>query len=337
MSDQARTATTTKQAWRPTWKDVTRWVITLILLGLVALHIEFAVLGSLLRNIDWFLIAIALLLGFADRILATLRWLILLKVNGVPVRFFPLLALHLTAGFIGSFLPTSFGVDAVRIVMLVRREGRGIACTAASVMDRLIMLGATLIAAALAALALSTRTDLLAWSILLVGLAAGSLLGAVILMHPRLAAPLTGALRRLPGPNIGERLASFYQALHLYRHHGRVLWLAGALTVIILGVRVLLIFALSIAIGLDASVFEYLLVMPIAWVVVMLPISVGGFGLQEGAYALLMGLVGISATAAVSISLLDHVIVRLIALAGVVIWLFRPEFRSRQTRSIGPR
>ena len=329
MTQQPSTLSTPKRRWRLAWQNGIRWIVTLGLLGLVGAHIELELLSSLLRNINWMLVAVAFALAFADRLLATLRWLILLRVMDVPVRFIPLLALHLTAGFIGSFLPTSFGVDAVRIIMLVRREGRGMACTAASVMDRLIMVSGSLMAAAVATLLLSASTPLHGWSVLLVSMSAGALLGAIILLHPSLVAPLTSGLRKLAGPRFGERLASFYLALHLYRHHGRALAISAALTVMMLGVRVWLIFALGLAIGVDVGFLEYLLVMPMAWVVVMLPISIGGFGLQEGAYALLMGFVGVSATAAVSISLLDHLIVRVVAFSGVLVWLVRPEFRLK--------
>lgn len=50
----------------------------------------------------------------------------------------------------------------------------------------------------------------------------------------------------------------------------------------------------------------------------MLPITIGGFGVQEASYVLLMSLIGIGPAVAVSMSLIEHVVARLASLPGLL-------------------
>lgn len=62
---------------------------------------------------------------------------------------------------------------------------------------------------------------------------------------------------------------------------------------------------------------DLMLVIPILWVIVMLPITIGGIGLQDAGYVVLMGLIGVSAPVAVGMSLVEHVMTRVAILPGV--------------------
>jgi glycosyltransferase 2 family protein len=60
-----------------------------------------------------------------------------------------------------------------------------------------------------------------------------------------------------------------------------------------------------------------LMVVPILWVIVMIPITIGNIGLQDVGYVMLMGLVGVPAAAALTMSLVEHLVVRLVILPGI--------------------
>ncbi len=300
-----------------------RWAVTLGLLGFLATRLDLRELGALLREVRWPFLLLAMAATLGDRIVATWRWWALLRVKGVRPGFLDLTWLHLAAGFMGSFLPTSFSADAVRILMLARREGRALEITAASVMDRLLMiLGTFLLAAATAAL-LARRLPVPGAGWLFPALALLAVAGLVLAFQPRIWRPLARLAHWLPGRTLADRLAKFYWAMHAYLGHPRALAGAGVLTAAMLALRVLVILSLGRAIGAAPGFVDYAQVMPLAWVVVMLPVSVGGLGLQEGAYAAWMTLIGLSPAEAVSISLLDHVVTRAVSLLGAAAWAGR--------------
>jgi len=64
------------------------------------------------------------------------------------------------------------------------------------------------------------------------------------------------------------------------------------------------------------TVRDLLLIIPILWIIVMLPITIGGLGVQDAGYVALMALVGVSAPVAVGMSLLEHLISRAVSLPG---------------------
>ena len=54
------------------------------------------------------------------------------------------------------------------------------------------------------------------------------------------------------------------------------------------------------------------------WVALMLPITIGGFGVQEIGYVALLGFVGVAPAVAIGVSFLEHVVVRLVTLPGAL-------------------
>jgi uncharacterized membrane protein YbhN (UPF0104 family) len=71
------------------------------------------------------------------------------------------------------------------------------------------------------------------------------------------------------------------------------------------------------------------MVIPILWIIVMLPITVGGIGVQDAGYVALMAFLGVPAALAVSMSLIEHVVTRLASLPGA---FFISEVTSKTQR-----
>ncbi|MBM3134178.1 MAG: UPF0104 family protein, partial [Chloroflexi bacterium] len=67
----------------------------------------------------------------------------------------------------------------------------------------------------------------------------------------------------------------------------------------------------------------FLLFNPLIAFVLVVPISVNGIGLKEVAFVFFFGLVGVERGAALSISLLFHLIIVLASLPGGLLWLRR--------------
>ena len=61
-------------------------------------------------------------------------------------------------------------------------------------------------------------------------------------------------------------------------------------------------------------------VLPVVWAMAMMPISIGGIGVQDATYVLLLGYAGVSSAIAIIVSLLDHVLTRIPILFGVLFW-----------------
>src|SRR3989338_8699548 len=91
--------------------------------------------------------------------------------------------------------------------------------------------------------------------------------------------------------------------------------------------RVASVLCLARALGVSLFFGEALVLVPSAMFIAMLPISVGGLGLHEGAFIVLLGLADIGRSAAFGVALLSRLVTLTSNLPGAV--LFRLEGLGR--------
>ena len=92
-----------------------RVLVSGVLLAVLVLQSDPARIWALLRAIDLRLFGLALLLQLAGVVLSAAKWGLLLRYQGqrVPLRW--LVGCYLTGQFVGTFLPTVVGGDALRV------------------------------------------------------------------------------------------------------------------------------------------------------------------------------------------------------------------------------
>ena len=78
---------------------------------------------------------------------------------------------------------------------------------------------------------------------------------------------------------------------------------------------------LSVGIGLDAHWFGIIIIMPIASLIMMVPVSIAGWGIREGVLIIGLGYLGIGPESALALSLLYGILMLIISLPGFLIWL----------------
>ena len=293
----------------------------LISLGLLATVIWFAdwhAIWKELRSVDPRWVFAALALAFLDRIVLTYRWQLLLVIRNLAIGFGRLLRIQLAANFLGSFLPSSIGVDAIRIAALSRAGHPATEVIATTLVDRATLVIATLLFGSLTILALAgTRLPGDVSNVVLLTTVA-VVIGCFTVLQPGVRRWARGSLLpRLPR-SMREHAAEIAVATLSYRHEPRRLLYVGAVTVMLFVVRLCFAKSLALACGADVSYSELLMVIPILWIVVMLPITIGNIGLQDAGYVALMGLLGVPPAVAVSMSLIEHVVARAVSLPGAL-------------------
>src|SRR4029453_18401082 len=96
-----------------------RILISIALVALVVWFADWPSILAVLKRIRPEGALLAFAMSAADRLILPVRWRALLATRDVHVSFARLLKTLLAANFIGSFLPSSLGVDAVRIAALI--------------------------------------------------------------------------------------------------------------------------------------------------------------------------------------------------------------------------
>lgn len=276
--------------------------MTLLLLGIVASRLDWSQMAQRLRDghpLD-FLVAVAIVVVALS--LGALRWRALLRGAGIGLGLPRLARIYAVSTFSNTFLPTSAGGDVTR-ALLVTRHGPELRRVVVSVLvDRagglVGLLGIAWLALALAPSDVphEART-VLAWTTFV--LLAGSVVGTVALLRG-------GRLGRRIVP--ARALATLRDAREVLLDYARNPGLLATWVLLSLGYQALIAWQLVVlgdAISVELPLSTAAVVLALVQIVTLIPISIGGFGLREGSYVVLLGGASIAATDATLISILS--------------------------------
>jgi uncharacterized membrane protein YbhN (UPF0104 family) len=283
------------------------------LLWLVTHRLSAADVGERLARADLLDLGVAVIILMALTIFAALRWRLVCQTAQCPVGRLEAWRITMIANSLDQLLFTLSG-DTFRIWWLSRRGPSITHAFCGTLLDRVLGVVAltVLISAALPFLLMLDNIGSLIWAPALAALAGFG--GLVVLLAfgslPLPAFPLKGSLDMLS-----------LIARRLLLDPGRALPALGLALVVHLG-AVLAMAAIGAGIGAKISLGWYLLVTPTVMMLTMLPISVGGWGVREGAMVVGLGLAGLPTIDALLVSVLFGVCSTVIALAGAVLWLF---------------
>ena len=280
----------------------------------------------LLRDMNWLLFGVALLLFLAGSLVRTYRWGTLVWSLGIQVSWLRLVALFFVGAFFSLFLPTGLGGDAVKMYELSRNDGKTAEAISSVIVDRFVGL---FVLFALAVLALIGGYRLVGSEVLvaIAGVFVACLV-AITLLLQRTWIETWG--RRLGLDRLLGRiriLRELYASIRLYRTVD--LLRATAASVVWNLMLILGNYLLGLAVGIDLSLYYYFLFIPIISVLLMLP-SVGGLGIREGAYVLLFGQVGVANSQALALAFAFDLVLLVNGLIGALIYLAQGMREVRQ-------
>jgi len=275
-------------------------------------------LNAVLRHasgIDFHYLAIATLLGLILAIFAGLRWHCLIVAMGHKLGCIPALQITLIGTFFNQLLPSAMGGDLARIPYIHRAGLPLLQAVNSVVLDRVLALvSLELLVLLCLPASFSVVPELFAkWT--LFSIAAVGLAGTAILL----------SIDYLPG--LKSRHSVLDQLLVLSRLLRAALFGRQAIAIIGYGLtvhltRILAVYTIAIGMMLDVTFYQSLILVPPAMLVTALPISVGGWGVREGAFVFAFGLIGIDPEKAFALSAVFGLTTMAAALVGGIFWIF---------------
>jgi hypothetical protein len=254
------------------------------------------------------------------------RWGLLLDAQAIHEPAYRLVASYLVATFFNNFLPSNIGGDVVRIRDTAGAAGSKTLATTIVLIDRGIgLLGLVFVAAVGATWGgRGGRTGLpfgpvVLWVGLLLGLAAS----ARAVLDPAGVGRLLRPLRLLHAEWVGTRIERITSALAEFRRQPGAL--AGCFVGAIAVQVVLVAFYLFVAyaIHVPVSAVHLAVIVPVSFVVQMVPISLNGFGVREATFAFYFTRLGLPIESGLTVSLLGAALVMLFSLTGAAAYLLR--------------
>jgi len=305
---------------RKTWRYLVNAAVSIVLIAVIIMLTGVDRITVQLAGLALPVFVLAVLLEQLGVALSAKKWQMLLAAKREQVPFLQAWKYYYIGTFFNAFLPTSVGGDVVKAHVFSKQLRRREEGYASVVMDRLTGLIAVVAIGSLALLAGWPLVDPTA-----------RLLALPILALPFLALLVlfftdwTDRLLQLSFLQRFHRVQQFvhdvYKALRAYRSHRRVLLPVMALSLCYHLLLILVNVTLAWALGLTIAVSYFFVFIPVAEILVFLPVTVQGFGVREGTYVTLFSSVGVGSAAAFSLGFSDQLVKLVGNLVGGLVYL----------------
>jgi uncharacterized membrane protein YbhN (UPF0104 family) len=299
--------------------------VSLALLALLFSKVDVARLWSVARkaSIPWLVGALGLYLGMI--LVSAWRWGLLLSAQHIRFSFKRLTSSFLVATFFNNFLPSNIGGDVIRIADTAPAAGSKTIATTVVLIDRGIgLLGLVLVAALGASAGLGqAKVGPLGPGMLWAGFGLAAMLATPALLNPEGFVRVLQPLRVLHPEWVDERLGRLTAALSRFKESPASLasCFAGAVAVQLILVGFYLAIAHSLQIPITFA--QLAVVVPISFVVQMVPVSMNGFGVREATFGFYFTRLGLPLESALLVSFIGAALVLLFSLSGGVTYLAR--------------
>jgi uncharacterized protein (TIRG00374 family) len=300
---------------------------TLVLTGLAVAYLIWKI--DLDKTVDvlldangwWFALAVAIMTLTA--LPMALRWKWMLAAQGIEDTFRWLTRAYFVSYTAGQVLPTSIGGDAMRIFETSRRHpGRVGDISGIVLLERGLGGAATVLLGAIGFVLAVGHYDVGAY-LWLEGLFVVGTLILAFLFFARSARPLLRRARPLlEWLKVEKPMRAFYEGVHHFRGHGRLLLGVFLFTTVIQAVRILSIWATARAVGIDLGPRIYYVMGPLFFLVLLVPFTLNGFAVREAFFVSFLGSVGVDADAAFAAGFLFFLVTVALAAPGGAILLW---------------
>jgi glycosyltransferase 2 family protein len=300
----------------PSWWRAARIVASAVMLGLLLPRMHLPGLLPDGHHGDTFAyLLLALLTTLGGIVLSAWRWQRVLAVFDADTRLPNLVSHYLAGQFVGNFLPSTIGGDVLRVSRLTNSSTvPGTSVFASVVIERLtgwivlplLTLSGLLLSPSLLRLGMASRLAL--------ALSIGTLLLLVAIVAAAGSHRMAGRFAR------NEGWTRFIGAVHLgvdslRRRPQAAAGIVAVATVYQLS-PVLAAWFATRALGLHLPMVALLAFTPVVAIAQVLPLSLNGLGIREGAFVLFLGPLGVAAGQAVAVGLIVYALTLAVSLLG---------------------
>jgi glycosyltransferase 2 family protein len=301
--------------------------VSAALLALLFSRIDVNRLWGGARNASLSWLAVALLLYLANVLAGIWRWWLLLDAQDVRVAPRTLLGSMLVALFFNNFLPSNIGGDVIRIRDTAQAAGSKTLATTVVLVDRALgLMGLVFVAASGATIAAGSlhHGPMPIWPVWLwAGFLICAATAAPVLLAPAGVGRLLQPLTVLHPEWIGDRIEKLTTVLARFRDRPTALIMCFCSAVFVQALGVVFYVAVAYALRINIAPWDLAVIVPIAIVVQMMPVSINGFGVREATFSFYFTRVGLPIESALLVSLVATGLTMLFSLSGAAVYISR--------------
>ena len=295
-------------------------VILLFLLYLIY-KTDFIIVKQLLLQVDIFWFCLSFIILISRNYLLAFRWKILLAFHNFHFSSFVLAKYYIISIFFSLFLPSIVGGDAIRWYYLHDHGVKHNKVLSSILYERFVGI---ISLAFFASFNLFmdfeiVESDIVKITIIIILFLCCALF-VIFLNFYKLSKWIwtTDTLSRF------KSTVKFVENLKDYSQNMRVVIYCLILSLITQLMGILAVYFISLSLNSSINFFYFITFLPIVWLISMIPISIGGLGLREGAFILLFTSIGMSKEMAIAISALILLQMIVHGMLGGLIFLLSP-------------
>ncbi|WP_447968832.1 lysylphosphatidylglycerol synthase transmembrane domain-containing protein [Nitrospira sp. M1] len=260
------------------------------------------------------------LLVILNRLLNAYRWYLLINQLSSSVKLREVVGIYFKSAFVGLVMPSSVGGEFLKGYGLMKSGSGAIDSFSSIFMERVLGLISLLGSALIGFLFLNIQLDEM--HELTIGRVFGVFLIVMIggLIACYFLVPWVEE-RLNPQSKFASLILKLRHAFLFYQKIKARLFLAFLLSFCIQGFRIFGAWLVGLGLGLSVELAYYVLFIPIISLISMIPISIAGLGVQEGAYVYFFSLTGTNATIILTMALVLRFLLIFAVLPGGILYL----------------
>lgn len=289
---------------------------TFLLFAFILSKVDLHKVMAHLHTIPFYLLFLIFAWNTLCQLIGVYRWDVILRSHEIRLSFPHLCVVTLKSMFFNMILPTAMGGDVIRGYALYKNPEKRREGVASVLVDRMVGLTAMVGIALFSVLWGSRYLEETPFTFYILAFA--------VLYFFVLALLATSFLKKITQKvfsivklkTLSEKVMSLLDALYSYLSFRRTMGYALFLSFVLQVGVIFTYFFVAKVMDVHMSLFHLFLFMPVVWIISMLPVSLGGLGLREGAFIFLFSKVGIPKEACLSMSFVATGAMMLLGLVG---------------------
>jgi len=296
-----------------------RVLLTLAFIWFIFTKIELSNLFLVIKQANYWLILLALCVFVFNRILISLRWKVILSAYEIPVSLLKVIKIIFVSMPAGFLTPGGAGTDLARGYQVSKQHGQTADVAGSIIIDRIIGLYSMFFVAFLAAYFsppleyLNEIKLFVTISILL--LTIGGVVGLFILKTYGSKIKITFSEK------LNTQLSKLINALVDISILKKIIIPIASISLLVQFCRCVVLYFLFLSLGIKLEFIYFLVLVPLVFVLLFMPISIGGLGVRETSLLFFFAQLGVAGEVSVSAGLLGYGFEVLMSLIGIFIFL----------------
>ncbi len=310
-------------------KFISRTLKIVVSLGLITFLVVKISPGKLaynLRRIEPAYLVLAVVVFFISNLLGSLQWHQLLRATGIVLPFSCTFRLYFKGLFFNNFLPANVGGDAVKIYDVSRTGNDPYKVFSVTLLDRVIGITGLCILAVVSSILLMPYGSVANLELYFTIFAVCILSIILLVSSKRLSRWIRTLFGRVRIWSMGERFDMIFDHLGDFKGKKTLLVRLMMLALSVQFLRVTTHILVGYSLGIEMTVVNlicFFVFIPLLGLIMVLPISINGLGIREGAGILLFTEIGFLEEQALLMEFITYAVMVAVSIIGGIFFIQR--------------